>query len=171
MHARTRRLLIGGALAATVVASVYPVQEDAGEVVAPAARRAPQQQAEATPSAAAAEAPQGAIQVKARTEPRLKNIRDPFAGAAPVAPPPPPVQAAPPPAPQAPPMPFSYRGKLVEEGNVLVILAGRTDTYVAKVGDVIEQSYRIDEVSEETVKLTYLPLNEPQSLRIDESKP
>ena len=83
----------------------------------------------------------------------------------PPAPPPPP---PPPPPPAAPAMPFTYIGKRLVEGNWEVFL-GRGDTisYV-HVGMVVDTNYRIESIAPPLLKITYLPLNQQQTLAIGE---
>jgi len=87
--------------------------------------------------------------------------------------PPPVVAAAPPPPPTAPPLPFAFVG-MVERG------ADRPRAYLAKgdallivgVGDQIEDNrYRIDVLTPSSVVLTYLPLNQQQTLSVPGAKP
>ena len=72
----------------------------------------------------------------------------------------------PPPPPQAPPLPFSYMGKLAEDQSTTVFLISGDRNLVVKLGDVIDNTYRLDEVTDSTVVLTYLPINQRQSLPI-----
>ena len=90
-------------------------------------------------------------------------------------PPPPPKRSAPVPAvlpqpappPQAPPLPFHYIGKLVEEGSgASVFLALGDRNLVLKPGDVVDDKYRVEEVTEHAVVLTYLPLSLRQTIPI-----
>jgi len=84
-------------------------------------------------------------------------------------PPPPPqpvVQAAPPPPPSAPPLPFTFIGKAVGDGAWEVYLARGERTYVARVNEVIDGTYRVDAIAPPILKLTYLPLNQVQQLNI-----
>ena len=81
-----------------------------------------------------------------------------------VAPPPPP--PAKPPPPSAPPLPFSYIGKLEEAGATTVFLTRQGTNYSVKQGDQIDGTYRIDQISPQAVVLTYLPLNIRQTLPI-----
>ena len=81
-----------------------------------------------------------------------------------VAPPPPP--PAKPPPPSAPPLPFSYIGKLEEAGATTVFLTRQGINYSVKQGDQIEGTYRIEQISPQAVVLTYLPLNIRQTLPI-----
>ncbi|MDB5912851.1 MAG: prolin-rich transrane protein, partial [Ramlibacter sp.] len=85
-----------------------------------------------------------------------------------VAPPPPPpapaVKPEPPPPPTAPPMPFTYMGRY-EDGAEKVILLVRGDrVYTVSVGEVIEDTYRIERLGERQLELTYLPLGTLQTI-------
>ena len=72
----------------------------------------------------------------------------------------------PPPPPQAPPLPFSYMGRLSEDADTTVFLAFGDRNLVVKPGDVIDNMYKLEEVSENTLVLTYLPLSQRQTLPI-----
>ncbi len=79
-------------------------------------------------------------------------------------PPPPPVKPLPPPPPTAPPMPFTYLG-LYEEGKGKVVMLTKGDrVYTVAVGDVIENTYRVERVERSMVEMIYLPLNIKQSI-------
>lgn len=74
--------------------------------------------------------------------------------------------AAPPPPPSAPPLPFTYLGK-ANEGGVWEVYLARTDkTYIVKQGTVIDVQYRVDTITPPNLTLTYLPLNQVQTLNI-----
>ncbi len=77
-----------------------------------------------------------------------------------VAPPPPP----PPPAPTAPPVPFTYMGKYIEDGVTQVILTRGNRVISGVPGDVIETNYRIERIDANAIVLTYLPLHTTQSV-------
>lgn len=80
-------------------------------------------------------------------------------------PPPPPPKVAPPP-PSAPPLPFSYLGRLVE-GDVRTFFLARGDRVLTvKEGDILDGIYRVDGVEGSTMSLTFLPLNIKQSLDV-----
>jgi len=83
--------------------------------------------------------------------------------------PPPPPKALPPPPPMAPPLPFSYMGKMLEEGRTTVFLTQQNRNFVVKAGDTIESAYRVDEINARFMTLTYLPLNIKQTLQIGET--
>lgn len=79
-------------------------------------------------------------------------------------PPPPPVKPPPPPKPTAPPMPFSFLGFYEEAPGKIVMLVKGDRLYTVSVGDVIENTYRVERISAGAVELTYLPLNIKQSI-------
>jgi hypothetical protein len=74
--------------------------------------------------------------------------------------------APPPPPPQAPPLPFSYLGKLAEGDSTTVFLSLGDRNLIVRAGDVIENNYRVEEVTDAAVVLTYLPLTVKQTLPI-----
>lgn len=90
-----------------------------------------------------------------------QNLNPPPA-AAPVDNTPPP----PPPPPSAPPLPFVYIGKAVDEGAWEVFLARGDKTYIVRNKMVIDGVYRVDAIAPPTLTLTYLPLNQVQQINI-----
>jgi len=92
--------------------------------------------------------------------PRPPVMKRPIAKPAAELPPPPP------PPPQAPPLPFSYLGKVAEGSDTTVFLAMGDRNLVVKPGEVIDNSYRLEEVSDTAIVLTYLPLTVKQTLPI-----
>ncbi len=84
------------------------------------------------------------------------------------APPAPPaaVRAGPPPAPVAPPLPFTYLGKSLQDGRWEVYLARGSMTYIVHNKMVVDGAYRVDAISPPVLSLTYLPLNQVQQLNI-----
>ena len=90
---------------------------------------------------------------------------DPFAARS-FNPPPPVQQAAAPQAPatpEAPPLPFRYLGKLIEDGRTLVFLANGEESLAVRAGQKVGE-YRIDNLGEHEVVFTYLPLKTRQTL-------
>jgi hypothetical protein len=75
----------------------------------------------------------------------------------------------PPPAPTAPPLPFTYLGRYGDTETRTIILSKGDRVYTVAVGDVIENTYRIEKSAIGMVNLTYLPLNIEQSLRTGET--
>jgi len=101
--------------------------------------------------------------------------KDPFAGKTWYVPPPPPPPPPAPPAPivqevirpSAPPLPFSYMGRMVEDdGHVVVYLAQGSRALSVSIGDTIDNIYHIDSLSSGQLVLTYLPLGIRQTLNI-----
>ena len=66
--------------------------------------------------------------------------------------------------PKAPPLPFRYLGKVMEEGSVVAFIAQDARTYLAHKGDVL-LDYRVEEITPAQMTLVYLPLNEKQTLK------
>lgn len=80
--------------------------------------------------------------------------------------PPPPPKPLPPPPPSAPPLPFAYMGKLIEDGQLTVFLTKQERNYVVKEGDTLDGMYKVETVSPSMMTLVYLPLNIKQTLMI-----
>lgn len=79
-------------------------------------------------------------------------------------PPPPPPKPLPPPPPTAPPLPFTFMGRY-EDGPKKVILLVKSDRiYTVSEGEVIDNTYRVDRLTDGQLDLTYLPLNIKQTL-------
>ena len=96
---------------------------------------------------------------------RLGSSRsDPFGApvpkraAAPVLPPPPP------PAPVAPPFPFVFIGRYVENNSTVLFLSKQDRAYSVKIHDEIDNLYRVDKIENEQAVITYIPLNIQQTL-------
>lgn len=81
-------------------------------------------------------------------------------------PPPPPPKPSPPPPPTAPPLPFTYLGKKIEDGNWEVYLGRGDNTFIARTQTLIENTYRVESIRPPQLTLTYLPLNQQQTLNI-----
>jgi hypothetical protein len=139
--------------------------------------------AESRPHVRAAREQQAAAQStaldlqKLQRGPQSEPESDPF-GTRDFRPPPPPkpkeasitaaagVLPPPPPPPQAPPLPFIYMGRLDEEQNTTVFLTAGDRNLVVKPGDLIDNTYKVEQVTESAVVLTYLPMNQRQTLAI-----
>jgi hypothetical protein len=81
-------------------------------------------------------------------------------------PPPPPTPAPPPPPPSAPPLPFTYIGKSLEDGAWEVYLARGERAYLVREKAVIDGTYRVDAIKPPVLTLTYMPLDQVQQLNI-----
>jgi len=89
-------------------------------------------------------------------------------------PPPPPVVAAPPPPPppppSAPPLPFTYMGKVTDDpAQPMFFLVKAGKLYNVKVGDVIDGTYRVESIAGSSLRLIYLPLDIAQLLPMGDS--
>lgn len=69
-------------------------------------------------------------------------------------------------APMAPPLPFTYLGRIVRGGRQIAYLLHRDEMIVAEAGDVIEAVYRIEGVTDSDIQFVYLPLGMRQVLSI-----
>ncbi|WP_211450677.1 hypothetical protein [Collimonas antrihumi] len=83
-------------------------------------------------------------------------------------PPPPPKELPPPPPPPptAPPIPFNFVGLLQDQAKPTAFLAKDDQLLLVTTGDTVEGTYHIDSVSAKEIILTYLPLNQRQSISI-----
>lgn len=69
--------------------------------------------------------------------------------------------------PTAPPLPFSYIGSLEQDGTETFYYLVKGDrVYDVKVGDVIDDTYKIDGITNGQLMFTYLPLDTSQGLRL-----
>jgi hypothetical protein len=178
MKPNQRWLILGSLLLATVVAG-YLVEDE------PAPAKSKRKGAVATKSAASspvADSRRAAAKEKATElaaaplsfpEPAPieaaeegKKVIDPFRNKSwYIAPPPPP-----PPKPTAPPLPFLYLGKINEAGETRVFLNHQGKHIIAKVGDVINGTYSVEEISGGRMTFLYQPMNETQVLAIGTDK-
>jgi hypothetical protein len=81
-------------------------------------------------------------------------------------PPPPPPSARKPEPPRAPPLPFRFFGRMVENGTTVVFLDRQDEIFAVKAGDTVAGAYRVEEINGAEVVLTYLPLQQRQTLPI-----
>jgi len=75
-------------------------------------------------------------------------------------PPSPKVVASPPPKPVPPPFPYAYMGGLSEDGVRTSFFTQGERVLPVKSGDTIDSVYRVDQMTDKNMTLTYLPLNE-----------
>jgi hypothetical protein len=78
------------------------------------------------------------------------------------------VKPGPPPAPEAPPLPFRFLGRLVEDGKVAYFLQLNERNLVMRVGDTVDQTYTLEGINHGTLSFMYLPLHLKQSLDVGE---
>ena len=189
---KPRHLVLGAALAGAALLAIFGDKSPGGEIAeaverAPAARPVPSVSAAAANAAAVAAAVESAPAAGAANGaggtiilalvPRDTLIGDGDAqfrqdgkgvfGRQDWTPPPPPPQPAPPPPPpSAPPLPFTFIGKSLDEGAWEIYLARGDRTYVVRDKAVIDGTYRVDAIAPPILTLTYLPLNQVQQLNI-----
>lgn len=172
MTARFRSLALALALAATLAATWYVSGlEDADDDLVAAPRRSgsvvPARAVADTSRAVHAEiSPRPSVPALAAPAVRMdpQAAGDPFAARSwqPVPPPPPPTPAV---TLRAPALPYRYLGRMEEAGGIVVFLAEGNDRRprIVRQGDLLPD-YRVDEITPQGMRLTYLPLNETQRL-------
>jgi len=168
--AKQRWIIYAVALALTLVAVKWAGGQDGAENGVAAARQADEAAKPARGAPAGAAATERVPEVRldllgSRTSPAPAG--DPFQARS-WAPAPEPEPASrrrlPPPPPQAPPLPFAYIGKLVEDATTTVFLARQDRNYVVRAGDTIDGTYRVERIADEALVVTYLPLKIQQTL-------
>ncbi|MGC2167015.1 MAG: hypothetical protein WA632_13495 [Gallionella sp.] len=65
----------------------------------------------------------------------------------------------------APPVPFTYLGRYGDNASRIIILAKGDKVYTVTIGDVIENTYRVERFTPGIIVLKYLPMNIEQYLR------
>ncbi|EJM64805.1 hypothetical protein [Pseudomonas sp. GM55] len=68
--------------------------------------------------------------------------------------------------PTAPPLPFQFVGRLDDRSDLQVFLQSGEKIYVVRKGDVIDETWRIERISDEELSLVYLPLHLAQTLSV-----
>lgn len=157
-----RRAGVLGVLAALVAATTVAVgaADPEAAAVRPAPRRAADSGAERVDSLPLERLKRAPMQVKDANAFRAKSWYVP--------PPPPP--PAPPPPPTAPPLPFTYLGKIQEpNGKLTIFLSGDNRVYLVTAGETINQTYHVDGIEDGKLALTYLPLQIKQFLSMGDA--
>lgn len=75
-----------------------------------------------------------------------------------------PPKALPPPPPQAPPLPFRYLGKMIEDGRTTAFIVSGERNLIVREGDTLQDVYRVERIEEQSMTFTYLPLKQTQVL-------
>jgi hypothetical protein len=73
-----------------------------------------------------------------------------------------------PPRPIAPPVPFTYMGKLRSGDDIAVFLTQGDRNLVLHEGDTVDSVYRVEHIADNAITLLYLPLDERQTIPIGE---
>ncbi|MCV2353693.1 hypothetical protein LNV09_05895 [Paucibacter sp. B2R-40] len=170
-----RRYALGGALALTLAATLWSALSPDGDesLVQPVAgeRRVPTPASAARKSAPAAAAASALVVTNwAAVERKAWEVpaNSYFAAWAPPPPPPAPKQVAappaPPPEPVAPAFAYQLIGRLVEGDQATALLAGPVRSLAVKAGDVVDGQWRVDQVTERGLSLTWLPAKLNQTI-------
>ena len=161
---KKRWTILGLALAATVAASLWldnPDQEQAPDVVKPLERHH-SQTTDQTGAMSKQELPKLADIRKTEDGGPSQDLFQTQSWYVP----PPPLKKGPPPPPSAPPLPYSYMGKMQEDGKWTVFLSAHNKNYIVKEGDTIDGTYRVEQIAPPLLTLTYTPLNMKQIMQI-----
>lgn len=167
----SRSLVVKGGIvfAGCALAASFVIGTDGGADTAVQKRFAATQGAAASQSTAKnSPPPLPALDVslleRAPAAPIMENV---FAPPRPPAPPPPRARATePPPKPSAPALPFQVLGTMIDRGATTLFLARGTENYSVKPGDVIDEVYRLEQLTETHATFVYLPLQERQTLEV-----
>jgi len=175
-----RKLILGGAAAATLLAAWF-APDDEGMLVSPAAA-APRPAYEAIAAAKAAGAQAPAIPAELQIQRRvadedLGNLftsqgwqdPSPLKPAAARAPGQPAGNGAGSAAGGAPALPFLFVGRFIDDGKSAYFLQMEDRNIVARVGEKIGDSYQLDGAVNGTLTFTYLPLNLKQTLAVGDT--
>lgn len=185
MDQKLRSVLLVGALVATGGAVYWANQlpgSDA-DVAAPAAPRVGTPASRGAPAAQASKSTGNALDLARLNRPPIDSPAASLFESRSFAPEPPKPTAAelrrqrelaakapPPPPPPPPPLPFTYMGQLAEGKDVLVFLTEGDRNLSVKKGEVIDDKYRVEDISQSELVLVYLPQNVKQTLPIGVAK-
>ncbi len=162
----TRQRWIALALIVTLAAAFWPGSEDSDERVE-TARRVGRQAAPATvPVSILAKPGMSTPQAAPAAQERLAKMQANLFPRQTWVPPPKPYIPPPPPPPKPPPLPFKYMGRWVEGGQQTVFLLQGEQPIPIQAGQVLQGSWRVDEISDRQVMFTYLPLDMQSALGI-----
>lgn len=70
------------------------------------------------------------------------------------------------PKPEAPPLPFVYIGHMSVQGKIELFLGRGAEGISVKAGDVVGETHRVDEITEQNARFTHLPTGIQQTLTI-----
>lgn len=171
---RKRWAILGTLLLATLAAVLFVDDENAGTDTPPARERrvasatAPARADTAIPATRETPLALPDLSPPAQSAEKTDNAEperhDPFRVTSWVITPPPP----PPTEPTAPPLPFKYLGKLIDDGRHIVFLSEQNTYLIAREGDRIG-TYRVEEITPKKMTFLYEPLKKRQELAIGEN--
>lgn len=161
----TRWMVLLGALAATVVAIFYPTEPDAAAPTT-AEQPAPVKQV-AMPGAAPTPDEQRARWIAADADPFASKQWQPAPLPEPPKPPPAPLATAEPVAPPPPaPLPFHFVGQMNDGEDRVVYLSYGDQVLLARLGDVLERTYKVVSIDAAHIQFESLPTGLTQTLAI-----
>lgn len=73
-------------------------------------------------------------------------------------------------APMAPAMPFQFVGRLDDRRDLQVFLQDGEKIYIVRQGDVIDETWRVEGISEQELSFVYLPLHVSRTLSVGSSQ-
>ena len=76
------------------------------------------------------------------------------------------MKAGPPPAPVAPPLPYSFAGRLVHDGKLSLLLAKGDEVIPIREGDTLDGIYKVESITQTQITLVYLPLGQKQTIPV-----
>jgi hypothetical protein len=179
-----RRRVLGVALAATVALVLWTriAPDDAGDAPPAAARDMRETRGASGASVGSVPAARAPLRLADRTATAAEPVdralvlpqRSPPAGGAPAnlfsaprrAPPPQAVAAAAPPPPVAPPLPFTYGGRLVVDGETAWLLVDAGRTQIVRTGDTLGE-FTLRTASDSALGFVHLPTGLETGLSID----
>ena len=171
MRARTRKALLFAVLAVIVAYAAFD-SGDGGLWTRIASRDAAKgdagQDGESGAQGAGAEKRAGRFALPERAP--LGEPREELFGSQSWQPPAPKVAAAPA-APVAPPMPYRFAGKLLQDGKLQVFLAKGDEVVSAREGETLDGTYRVESIDDAQITLLYLPLKHKESIPVNSSLP
>ena len=74
------------------------------------------------------------------------------------------VSTQPPPQPTAPPLPFTFIGRMLDGNEVTLFISNGGNQYTVKTHDVVDETYRVEKIAESEAVLTHLPTGTEQTL-------
>jgi hypothetical protein len=156
-----RRWLLAGSLVAGIVAASWKYGGEPATAALVQTARSPSVQRGRAPASALPRLEIEKLEIGKSQEP-IADAFEPRSWIAPQAN----VIAPPPAPPQAPPLPYTYIGKMMEDGQIVVFLARQERNYTLHSGDKLDNAYQVDDIKPTQMLLTYLPLNQQQALPI-----
>lgn len=78
------------------------------------------------------------------------------------------VPDAPPPAPVAPPLPFSFMGRLSDGANATVYISRGEESWTVKGGETLDGNYKVASVAPQQIVFEYVPTGTQQTLALPE---